>query len=54
MLLQVLAYVSKVRDFSAEVDDRNFTLEQVEANAVRCPNPEAASQMYEGKLSSCC
>lgn len=46
--LQVLAYVSQVREVTANVDDTAFTLEQVEASQVRCPDEAAATQMYEG------
>ena len=49
--MQVLAYVSQVRDITAQVDNRAFTLEQVEANPVRCPDEQAASKMYEGTVS---
>lgn len=50
--MQVLAYVSRVRDVTSSVDNSTFTLEDVEANDVRCPDVEAAKAMYEGELSS--
>jgi hypothetical protein len=40
--------VSKVRDVESNVDDANFTAEEVEANPVRCPDPVAAEAMYAG------
>jgi hypothetical protein len=46
--MQILAYVNRVRDVEAEVDNEAFTLEQVESNPVRCPDPEAAQLMYKG------
>ncbi len=48
--VQVLAYVSRVRDVTSNVDNATFTQEQVEANDVRCPDAEAAKAMYTGGL----
>lgn len=45
---QVLAYVSRVKDVTSDVDNSTFTQEQVEANDVRCPDAEAAKAMYKG------
>jgi chorismate synthase len=46
--IEVLAYVSKVQDIAAEnVDDDTFTMEDVDANIVRCPDPESAERMLE-------
>ena len=45
--VQVLAYVSGVQDVEAHVDPNTFTLEQVESNPVRCPDPAAAELMYQ-------
>ena len=45
---QILAYVNKVREVGCSVDNAAFTLEQVEATPVRCPDPEAAERMYQG------
>lgn len=44
----MLAYVNKVRDVGCDVDNETFTLEQVEANPVRCPDAAAAELMYKG------
>lgn len=44
---EVLAFVNKVRDISSNVDLAKFTLEEVESNAVRCPDSEAAQRMYD-------
>ncbi|CAL8462506.1 g2039 [Coccomyxa elongata] len=45
--VEVLAYVSRVRDVTSSVDNSTFTLEDVEANDVRCPDAEAAKAMYK-------
>lgn len=43
--VEVLAYVSQVKNIGAEIDQENVTLEQVESNIVRCPDPAAAERM---------
>ena len=44
--IEILAYVSKVQDIQAEnVNDDTFTMEDVDANMVRCPDPESADRM---------
>ncbi|MGZ8899256.1 MAG: chorismate synthase [Limisphaerales bacterium] len=43
--VEVLAYVSQVKDIKAEVDRQRVTLEQVEANMVRCPDDATAKRM---------
>jgi len=40
-----LAYVSKVQDITCDVDDDTFTMEDVDANIVRCPDEKAAELM---------
>src|SRR6185437_2197287 len=46
--IRVLGYVTRVGDVRAEVADPSaVTLEQVEANPVRCPEPDAARRMEE-------
>ncbi|KAK9842532.1 hypothetical protein WJX81_004756 [Elliptochloris bilobata] len=45
--VEILAYVNRVRDVDCEVDNETFTLEDVEANDVRCPDQEAAKAMYK-------
>lgn len=46
--IEVLAYVSKVQDIEAEnVDVDNFTMEDVDANIVRCPDEASAEKMLE-------
>ncbi len=47
---EVLAYVNRVRDVEANVDHDTFTLEDIEANPVRCPDAAAADAMYQGLL----
>ncbi|HKY16642.1 MAG TPA: chorismate synthase [Microthrixaceae bacterium] len=43
--LEVLAWVSSVHSIDAKVDASSVTLEQVEASATRCPDPEAAARI---------
>lgn len=45
--IEVLAYVSKVQDIGCNVDDDAFTMDDVDSNIVRCPDPEAADKMLE-------
>jgi chorismate synthase len=46
--IEILAYVSKVQDIEAEdVDHDTFTMEEVDANMVRCPDPKSAGIMLE-------
>ena len=42
---ELIAYVTDVYDLSGEIDSAAVTLEQVEANAVRCPDQLAAEKM---------
>jgi len=43
--VEVLAYVKQVHRIAAEVDTGKVTLEDIEANIVRCPDPAAADVM---------
>jgi len=43
--VEVLAYVEKVHQISAEIDPRTVHFDEVEANIVRCPDPVIAEQM---------
>jgi chorismate synthase len=45
--VEVLAYVEKVHTLTAEIDPITVTLEQIESNPVRCPDPVAAKLMLE-------
>ena len=40
-----MAWVEKVHHITAPVDALTVTLDQIEANIVRCPNPEKAAEM---------
>src|SRR2546421_7821450 len=42
---ELMTYVSHVYDVIADIDPAAVTLEQVEANAVRCPDAAAAEKM---------
>jgi len=43
--VEVLAWVSSVGSIEASVDADSVTLEQVEADATRCPDPKAAAEI---------
>jgi chorismate synthase len=43
--IELLAYVTHVHDVDAAIDPGAVTLKQIEANAVRCPDPVAAEKM---------
>lgn len=46
--IEILAYVSAVQDIKAEnIDQDTFTMEQVDDNLVRCPDPASAEKMLE-------
>jgi chorismate synthase len=42
---ELLTYVTHVYDIAAEIDPATVALEQIEANAIRCPDPVAAEKM---------
>lgn len=51
----MLAYVNRVRDVEATgVDHDAMTLEQIESNPVRCPDPASADAMYKGEWVAGC
>ncbi len=45
--IEVLAWVRRVHEVEAKIDPNGVTLEAVEANPVRCPEPSAAQEMAE-------
>ncbi len=46
--VSILGWVEQVGDVCAQIPEPNaVTLEQVESNAVRCPDPKAATEMIE-------
>ena len=45
--IEVLAWVRRVQNIDSKVDPEAVTLAEVDANDVRCPDPEAAQQMFE-------
>ena len=45
--IEVLGYVSKVQDIGCDVNDDAFTMEEVDANIVRCPDEAAAEKMLD-------
>ncbi len=45
--IEILAWVSAIHDIEADVDVRTVTTAEIEATAVRCPDPAAAALMIE-------
>lgn len=45
--IEFISYVEQVGDIKTDVDFNAVTLEQIEANIVRCPDPEAAEKMIK-------
>jgi chorismate synthase len=44
---EVIAWVRRIHDIEAQVDPERLSRDDVEANIVRCPDPEAAERMIE-------
>jgi len=44
---EILAFVNRVHEVDSNVDLDAFTLEDVEGNIVRCPDPESAQKMID-------
>src|SRR4051794_972507 len=45
--LEIVAYVKSIHEFVADVDPSTVTMDQVEANIVRCPSAATAERMIE-------
>lgn len=45
--VEIVSYVKRIKDLEAMVDPETVTLEQVESNIVRCPDPETADRMID-------
>lgn len=45
--VEIIGYVKRIKDLEAIVDPDQVSLEQVESNIVRCPDPEAAERMID-------
>jgi chorismate synthase len=45
--IEVIAYVKRIHNLESTVDSATVTMEMVESNIVRCPDPIAAEQMIE-------
>jgi chorismate synthase len=43
--IEILAWVSRILDIESRVDANSVTLDAIESNAVRCPDPTAAEAM---------
>jgi chorismate synthase len=45
--VEIVAYVNRIKDLEAAIDSNTVTLEQVESNIVRCPDPDMAEKMID-------
>jgi chorismate synthase len=45
--VEIIAYVKRIKDLEGGIDPETVTLDQVESNIVRCPDPEAAERMID-------
>ncbi|HIF94540.1 MAG: chorismate synthase [Myxococcales bacterium] len=45
--IEVLAWVQRVQNIDSKVDPETVTLAEIDANDVRCPDPDAAQEMFE-------
>lgn len=45
--VEIIGYVKQIKDIEAPVEPDQVTLEQVESNIVRCPNPVYAQKMID-------
>lgn len=45
--VEIVGWVEKIHTLRAQIDPRTVTLEQVEANPVRCPDPQVAEAMAQ-------
>jgi chorismate synthase len=45
--VEIVAYVKRIQQLEADIDPATVTIEQVERNIVRCPNPEMAETMIK-------
>ncbi|WP_019499995.1 chorismate synthase [Pseudanabaena sp. PCC 6802] len=45
--VEIVAYVNRIKDVEAAIDPNTVTLEQVESNIVRCPDPDVAAKMID-------
>ena len=49
--IEVLCWVSRVKDIDSKVNAETVTLEEIEANDVRCPDTEAAEKTRTGRVT---
>lgn len=45
--VEIVAYVKQIKDLEAVIDPNTVTLDQVESNIVRCPDPDCAEAMID-------
>lgn len=50
--IEVLAWVSQVHNIDADIDSSTVTLDQVEADVTRCPDPDAAKKIRSAILDA--
>ncbi|AFY71320.1 chorismate synthase [Thalassoporum mexicanum PCC 7367] len=43
--IEIVAYVTRIKDLEVAIDSNKVTLAQVESNMVRCPDPDMAAKM---------
>jgi len=45
--VEIVGYVTRIKDIEGKIDPETVTLDQVESNIVRCPDAEAAERMVD-------
>jgi chorismate synthase len=45
--VEIIGYVKRIQNLEGAIDPNTVTLEMVESNIVRCPDPECATQMID-------
>jgi chorismate synthase len=45
--IEIVAYVTRIKDLEVAIDSNTVTLEQVESNIVRCPDSDMAEKMID-------
>lgn len=45
--IEIFSYTQQVGDISTDIDYRKVTMDMIESNIVRCPDPETAKQMIK-------
>ena len=45
--MEILSYVEQIGDIATDIDYQQVTAQDIEANAVRCPDSDIASRMID-------